>query len=152
MGLERVIITIRKFCPWKGDSDMIRGMLQRLMYGRYGRDKLNDCLIGLYLVLLVLYMFTRLAPLYWLSFFLVVVVLFRMLSRNFSARRPENAQFLKVTGPIVRWYRLRRTMHQDKEPRYFKCPNCGQHLRVPKGKGKITVTCRGCGATFEERS
>ena len=35
---------------------------------------------------------------------------------------------------------------------YLKCPNCGQMLRVPRGKGKITVTCRGCGASFQENS
>jgi len=48
--------------------------------------------------------------------------------------------------------RLRRTIHRDKEHCYFKCPNCGQQLRVPRGKGKITVTCRSCGAVFEEKS
>ena len=35
---------------------------------------------------------------------------------------------------------------------YLKCPNCGQMLRVPRGKGRITVTCRGCGASFQEKS
>ena len=131
---------------------MIRGMLQRFMYGRYGRDRLNDCLIGLYLILLLLYMITRLTPLYWLALILVAATLFRMLSRNYAARRAENARFLRAVDPAVRWYRLRRTIRQDKEHRYFKCPNCGQNLRVPKGKGKITVTCRSCGATFEERT
>ena len=35
---------------------------------------------------------------------------------------------------------------------YLKCPNCGQQLRVPRGKGRITVTCRSCGAVFQEKS
>ena len=40
----------------------------------------------------------------------------------------------------------------DREHRYFKCPNCGQQMRVPRGKGRITVHCRSCGAVFEEKS
>ena len=66
--------------------------------------------------------------------------------------RAENAKFMQRAGPAINWFHLRRTMHRDKEHRYFKCPNCGQYLRVPRGKGKITVNCRNCGASFEERS
>lgn len=66
--------------------------------------------------------------------------------------RAENARFLALAGPAIRWLRMRRTIRRDKEHRYFKCPNCGQYLRVPRGKGKITVNCRNCGASFEERS
>ena len=47
---------------------------------------------------------------------------------------------------------MRVTVFRDKEHRYFRCPNCGQYLRVPRGKGKINVTCRNCGASFEEKS
>ena len=35
---------------------------------------------------------------------------------------------------------------------YLKCPNCGQMLSVPKGKGKIRVTCPKCHAKMETRS
>ena len=51
---------------------------------------------------------------------------------------------------VLSWLAL--AVRRDKEHRYFKCPNCGQYLRVPRGKGKITVNCRNCGASFEERS
>ena len=78
--------------------------------------------------------------------------LFRMFSRRIDRRRAENARFLALAGPAIRWLRMRRTIRRDKEHRYFKCPNCGQYLRVPRGKGKITVNCRNCGASFEERS
>ena len=64
----------------------------------------------------------------------------------------ENARFMRLAGPVLSWLRLRRTIRRDKEHVYFKCPSCGQQLRVPRGKGKITVTCRGCGASFEEKS
>ena len=131
---------------------MIRNAIQRFMYGRYGNDSLNLFLIGTYLVLYLLFILTGFALLYWICLVLVAVSLFRILSRNLPRRREENAKFLKAAGPVIRWWRLRHTIHRDKEHRYFKCPNCGQQLRVPRGKGKITVTCRGCGATFQEKS
>ena len=90
--------------------------------------------------------------LYWVSFVSIAIALFRTFSRNPVRRRAENAKFLKIAGPALQWFRLRRTIHRDKEHCYFKCPNCGQQLRVPRGKGKITVTCRSCGAVFEEKS
>ncbi len=131
---------------------MIRNAIQRFMYGRYGNDQLNLCLIGLYLVVYLLSAFTRVYALYWVSLVLMAVALFRLLSRNLARRREENVRFLQAIAPLVRWFRLRRTIRRDKEHRYFKCPNCGQQLRVPRGKGKITVTCRGCGASFQEKS
>ena len=131
---------------------MIRNAIQRFMYGRYGNDQLNLCLIGLYLVVYLLSAFTRVYALYWVSLVLMAVALFRLLSRNLTRRREENVRFLQAIAPLVRWFRLRRTIRRDKEHRYFKCPTCGQQLRVPRGKGKITVTCRGCGASFQEKS
>lgn len=131
---------------------MIRNAIQRLMYGRYGNDPLNLFLMGLYLLLYLVSLFVRLEPLYWVSLVLLFAVLFRMLSRNIERRRTENAKFMRAFGPVLSWLRLRRAIRRDKEHVYFKCPNCGQQLRVPRGKGKITVTCRGCGASFQEKS
>ena len=131
---------------------MIRSAFQRLMYGRYGNDQLNMALLVLYLALFLAYVLTDFELLYWLSFALLAVSLFRLLSRNHARRRAENAKFLRVAGPALQWLRLQRTIRRDKEHRYFRCPNCGQQLRVPRGKGKITVTCRSCGAVFEKKS
>ena len=131
---------------------MIRNALQRFMYGRYGNDQLNLFLIVLYLVLYLLFLFTRLELFYWVSFVLILYSLFRLLSRNIPRRQAENARFMKVASPVLGWFRLQRTIRRDKEHRYFKCPNCGQQLRVPRGKGIITVTCRSCGASFQEKS
>ena len=131
---------------------MIRNALQRLMYGRYGNDQLNTVLVLLSLALYLVFAFTSWTFLYAVSFVLMAAALFRCLSRNYDRRRAENGKFLSLVQPVVSWYRLRRTIRRDKDHSYFKCPNCGQHLRVPRGKGKITVTCRGCGASFQEKS
>ena len=131
---------------------MIRNAILRFMYGRYGNDSLNLFLIVFYLLLYLLFALTHFELLYWLSLALVFVTLFRLLSRNIPARQKENSQFMRLAGPVIQWYRLQRTMRRDKDHRYFKCPNCGQQLRVPRGKGRITVTCRSCGASFQENS
>ena len=131
---------------------MIRNAIQRFMYGRYGNDPLNLFLIGLYLLIYLISLFIRLDVLYWASFALIAVALFRMLSRNIERRQMENAKFMRAAGPVMSWLHFRRAIRRDKEHTYFKCPSCGQRLRVPKGKGKITVTCRSCGASFEEKS
>ena len=131
---------------------MIRNAIQRFMYGRYGNDQLNLFLMGLYLLLYLVFMFTRLDVLYFISFALLALTLFRLLSRNMERRRMENMRFMNAAGPVISWFRLRRNMRRDKEHVYFKCPSCGQRLRVPRGRGKITVTCRSCGASFEEKS
>lgn len=126
--------------------------LRKLMYGRYGGDQLSLFLMGLYLVLYLLAVVFRAPWLSWLALLPAVLAVARMFSRNFTRRRAENAKFMALAGPAVRWFRMRKTIRRDKDHRYFKCPNCGQHLRVPKGKGKITVTCRSCGVSFEEKS
>ena len=126
--------------------------LRKLMYGRYGGDQLSMFLMGLYLILYLLANILRLSILSWIALLLAVFAVLRIFSRNFPKRRAENAKFMELAGPVIRWARMRRTIRRDKDHCYFKCPNCGQQLRVPKGKGRITVTCRNCGVSFEEKS
>lgn len=131
---------------------MIRSWMARFMTGRYGGDQLNLFLIALYLILYVVFLFTRLLIFELLGTVVLVVSLIRSLSRNLERRRAENTRFLQIVRPVWRkWTGFRARAH-DKEHRYFKCPNCGQLMRVPKGKGRITVHCRSCGAAFEEKS
>ena len=131
---------------------MIRRCLARFMAGRYGGDQLNLFLIALYLVLYVIFLFTRLLVFELLGTVVLVFSLYRSLSRSLERRRAENTRFLQVVRPIWRKWSAFHTRAHDKEHRYFKCPNCGQQMRVPRGKGRITVHCRSCGAVFEEKS
>ncbi len=131
---------------------MIRRYMARFMAGRYGGDQLNLLLMALYLVLYIVFLFTQLLALELLATVLLFVSLFRSLSRNLEARRAENLRFLQFARPIARRWNTFRCRTHDREHRYFKCPNCGQQMRVPRGKGRITVHCRSCGAVFEEKS
>ena len=122
------------------------------MAGRYGGDQLNLLLIARYLALYVVFLFTRFLAFERIGTVALVVSLYRTLSRNVERRRAENARFLQTVRPVWRrWTGFRARAH-DREHRYFKCPNCGQQMRVPRGRGRITVHCRACGAAFEEKS
>lgn len=131
---------------------MIRRYMVRLMAGRYGGDQLNLLLAALYIIFYLVYLFTRLIVFELLTLILIIVSLYRSLSRNLERRRAENARFLQAVRPIARRWNTFRARAHDREHRYFKCPNCGQQMRVPRGKGRITVHCRSCGAVFEEKS
>ena len=131
---------------------MLMNFFRKLKYGRYGSDHLSFFLLILYVALILLSALPHMNWLSWVALAVLLWDLFRMFSRRIDRRRAENARFLALAGPMIRWIKMRRTIHRDKEHRYFKCPNCGQYLRVPRGKGKITVNCRNCGASFEERS
>ena len=131
---------------------MFRNKLQQFMYGRYGTDELGRALLYSGISLLVLSMLTGIELLNSLSLVFYVVMLVRALSRNCAAHRLENAKFLQLTQPLARRIRLLRNMVQDKEHRYFKCPGCGKYLRVPRGKGRITITCRSCRCSFQKKS
>ena len=126
------------------------GWLRRMMFGRYGIDQLSSALMGGYLLFYLLSFLFHSRLLSWIAVVLVLIVLFRMFSRQTDRRRAENEKFLSVTGPLIRKYNVWRCRRNDRDHAYFKCPGCGQQLRAPKGKGKISVTCRSCGAPFEK--
>ncbi len=130
----------------------MRNAIQRFMYGRYGNDQFGFFLLGLSVVLSLLASLFDLGLLNLLAEVAIIYALFRMFSRNTYKRREENAKFMRRFNPFLKWFRLQQTMRKDKAHRYFKCPNCSQYLRVPRGKGKITVTCRSCKASFQEKS
>lgn len=115
--------------------------LRRFMMGRYGTDKLNTAILitGLIASLLSLFIHFPLVNLILmiLSYALMGWALFRMLSRNTYKRYRENRKYLMLLERI-----------RDKEHRYYDCPRCRQQVRVPRGKGKISITCPKCKEKF----
>lgn len=138
---------------------MIRDFLSRLMYGRYGTDPLNLSLMGGWLVCYLLSVVFRIfrAVLFsnifsLLGYACLIFELFRMFSRNYDRRRRENDWFMDHAGPVIRGLRQKRAQMMDRDHRYFRCPSCGQVLRVPKGKGKVNIRCRNCGCGFQKKT
>lgn len=131
---------------------MVRRFLMKFMAGRYGTDQLNNTLMVTYLLLYLVAIFVGWPVLYWIGLVLIFVTLFRSFSRRVDRRRAENDKFLQLTAPLRRKCKNLLVRAKDRDHRYFKCPSCKQQMRVPRGKGRITVHCRSCGATFEEKS
>lgn len=113
----------------------------RFMYGRYGPDQLNNALLILGVALTILGWFSSLPFLTFLSYIPLVLVIYRMFSRNVNRRRKENQKFMQF------FTRLR-----DRESRYFSCPRCHQTVRVPRHRGKINIHCPKCGNYFIKKT
>lgn len=127
--------------------------LQRFMVGRYGADQLSRVYLALTLIFLVLSMFTKFMPLYWLALILLVYTYYRMFSKNVSKMYAQNQKFLNRRYRLVaKWDAFKKRFAQRKEYRFFKCPTCKQRVRVPKGKGKICITCPRCHRDFIKKS
>ena len=125
-----------------------RDALCRFMYGRNGVDALNWALFAVELVLSLLSSFVRVqavaATLYFLSVVLMFIVLIRIFSRNLARRQAENAKFLTWWTPKANAIRGAQARRADKAHKYVRC-SCGAYCRVPRGVGKIELTCPKCG-------
>ena len=125
-----------------------RDALCRFMYGRNGVDALNWALFALELALSVVCSFVRVqavaATLYFLSVVLMFIVLIRIFSRNLTQRRAENARFLAWWMPKANAMRGAQARRADKAHKYVRC-SCGAYCRVPRGVGKVELTCPKCG-------
>lgn len=118
------------------------------MYGRNGVDALSWALVVLEVVLSLLSSFIHVRGvsqvLYLVSTALMFVVLLRIFSRNLARRQAENAKFLTWWTPKANAIRGARARRADKAHKYVRC-SCGAYCRVPRGVGKIELTCPKCG-------
>ena len=115
--------------------------LRSFMAGRYGTDRLNMVILCAGLFCSLLSVWVKAVPLniiFWaLSYGLMIWAICRTLSRNTYRRYQENRKFLQFF-----------TRLKDRQNRYFDCPKCRQLVRVPRGKGKIAITCPRCKEKF----
>ena len=126
--------------------------LRNFMSGRYGTDQLNLALLIFYLLCCILYSITKLYFFNVLALIAVILCFYRMLSRDISRRASENQRFLTQMQPFFSWCRRIKMRTQDKQHRYYRCPCCKQTLRVPRGRGKITITCPRCRTTLTKKT
>ena len=127
------------------------------MAGRYGNDKLNQFMMAVFLGCAVLNLFVRNAyastVLNSWECLLILLVYIRMFSRNIYKRAAENEKYLKITGGWRRKFNTEKKIAgQRKYYRFYKCPGCGQKIRVPKGRGKIQIRCPKCNEKFIRKS
>ena len=119
--------------------------IQRMMMGRYGHDRLNVALLVVGLIMTVVSMFVRIRLVVLvttlLSYVFLILALIRCFSRNTYKRYNENRRFLLLVDRL-----------KDRNNRYYSCPKCRQTVRVPRGKGKIAITCPKCREKFIKKT
>ncbi len=134
-----------------------RNWLMKVMAGRYGGDQLSRALNTATIVFLVLSLFlsrTGAGRVFsTLALLCIAWGTYRILSRNFEKRRRENAVWLRFSGKYLSRYAgslqgTKQRFDQRKDYKFFRCPSCRTWLRVPRGKGKLNITCRQCGERF----
>ena len=133
--------------------------IARFMYGRNGMDQMNVVLLRIYLVVFVAQMVFSLVKvsigavicevLLWP---LMVLILFRMFSKNLYKRQAENGKFMNWLWSVKNKNAGAKARHADKDHKYFTCKQCKAICRVPVGKGKIIITCPKCGAQIHAKT
>ena len=131
----------------------MREKIRQFMMGRYGTDGLNQFLSISSIVFILLTLVTHFRLFTYVGFALLVWCYYRTFSRNIAKRTQENYQFYaikdrftgKVNGLKDQWAN-RKLYH------YYRCPQCRQKLRVPRGRGRIQISCPRCGTQFIKKS
>ena len=137
--------------------------LTEILSKRYGNDNLNLFLLVLMVIVAVINIFARLRFLSLIQSAFFVLFILRFLSSNHYARRNENEKFMRIYNKIFKKNTsdefntvftndFKYNPKKEKGFKYFKCPNCSAKLRVPKNKGKITITCPKCRHSFKGKS
>ncbi len=123
----------------------VKNSFANFMQGRYGTDQLNSLIlwagVGLCLVSMLIPVPVVSLLITGLAYMCMGIAIWRCFSRNTYKRYLENRKYLS-------W----RERLRDKDHKYFSCPKCKQSVRVPKGKGKIAITCPKCREKFTRKS
>ncbi len=156
--------------------DIMRDKFNRFMQGRYGVDDFSRFLLGASVVLMLVNLLLRVSVLNFVVAATLVYIYVRMFSKDYQARYKENLKYIELRGRVKNFFGGRSAGGAsgaasgaaksakdfvDKQKRYaedrktnhiYKCPSCGQKIRIPKGKGKICITCPKCKTEFTRKS
>lgn len=136
-----------------GFFDKMRASFARFMSGRYGADQLSFAMVVAALCMTLIGAFARVGLLTLLADALLIVTFVRMLSKNRYQRAHENQVYMERTQRARRaaseWV---NRLKNSKKYRYFTCPKCKARLRVPRGVGHVTITCKSCGEKFDKKA
>jgi len=125
----------------------------RFMQTRAGGDQLG---IALLVLGMVISFAASIFNLKWLSpigLIPMIITIIRMFSSNVVKRRSENYKFMMWWGKVTSWFKKKHAHIKGmKQYRYFKCPKCGQGVRIPRGKGKVNITCPKCAEKFVRKA
>ncbi|MCC2213331.1 MULTISPECIES: hypothetical protein [Faecalibacterium] len=131
----------------------MREKLRQFMIGRYGTDGLNQFLSIASLVLLLIAIISRVNLFTYLGAVLLIFCYYRTFSRNISKRTEENYKFYTLKDRVDNKFKgWKEQWANRKVYHYYRCPQCRQKLRVPRGRGRIQISCPRCGTQFIKKS
>lgn len=132
--------------------DRLAWKFRNFMVGRYGNDDLNKFLLWTGILFWFLALFINLRILLYLYYFCIIWALYRTFSKKIYKRQKELWAYQKFIKKPKQFINVqKRKWHDRKTHKYFRC-SCGAYLRVPKGKGKINITCNACGKVLIRKS
>jgi hypothetical protein len=127
-----------------------RNLLNKISYyfrDSYGLDKLSKYLLFAGIILSA----GRYTIIF--SYALLIYGSWRAISKNKYKRHQELAVFENFLLLLnQKFYRFKASLKGFRQYKIFKCPSCSQKLRIPRKKGKITITCKKCGTEFKGKS
>lgn len=126
---------------------------QKFMQGRYGVDAFSKFLLGATLVLWVVNIIADSKMLHTWALLLLIYSYYRMFSKDINKRYQENQKFLALKSKLLARFKSEKSqMHECKTHHIYKCPTCKQKIRIPRGKGRICITCPKCKTEFTKIS
>lgn len=131
----------------------MRERIQRFMMGRYGNDQLNQFIFVIAIISMVIELFTHWSLFYILALVLLIYGYVRAFSKNINKRYEENMRFMEKKDAIMnRFHKEKYYASRRKDYHIYTCPQCRQKIRIPRGKGKISITCPKCRTSFIKKS
>lgn len=131
----------------------MREKIQRFMIGRYGVDAFGKFLLGTVVVLWAINLFANSRFLYSWALLLMIYAYFRMFSRNTTKRYQENVKYLQIKNNMVSRFKSEKSQLKERKTHHiYRCPTCRQKIRIPRGKGRICITCPKCKTEFTKVS
>lgn len=122
----------------------------KFMKDRYGIDELYKFLLLICFVLLVINTFVSNNIIRLFEVLLIVIIVYRYMSKNIKLRKKENDKYLEIKDKIIKLFDYNKKKYKDRNTHmYKKCPKCKQKIRLPLKKGKHTVKCPNCGNRFD---
>lgn len=126
---------------------------RNFMYGRYGFDQFTRALVIISLILSLVTTFIGMNGLVVIAYIPFLYALYRSFSKDIQRRSKENMAYLSITDRIKkRGNHMKLWLVGTKTHKYFTCSGCKQTIRVPRGKGKIAITCPKCKKEFVRRT
>lgn len=131
-------------------------VIQKMLFymnGRYGMDEFSKVLMVAGLVINIVSNFFGGWILNMLGIALIAYGILRVLSKEKTNRYKEFTHYIKLKQKVMMsGQKLKNKKAQYKVYKFYKCSSCKQKVRVPRGRGKVKITCPSCQNQFVKKT